>query len=143
MATNKKILNVSNIGHHLKHIVVYGIVGLILNFLLYCIYLLLCYFVDSKLSMTLVYGIGVVIGYFSHKKITFEYQGDYMKTMWRFLLAHGTGYIINLTSLYLFVNLAGYRHEVVQAITILVIALYLFIVFKFWVFSGINKYAGN
>jgi putative flippase GtrA len=127
----------------MRHIILYGIVGLILNFALYCIYLLLCYFIDPKLSMTLVYGVGVIIGYFSHKKITFDHEGDYVKTLYRFGIAHVTGYLINLITLYFFVNLAGYRHEAVQAISILVIAIYLFFVFKFWVFSGIRRHASN
>jgi putative flippase GtrA len=142
MTSNIRI-SLSDLFRLARPLIVYFIVGITVNLLLYGVYLLLSHFIDPKLSMTLAYGIGVAIGYFSHKKITFLHEGDYLKTLYRFLIAHGIGYLINLMSLHFFVTIIGFRHQLVQAVSILVIAIYLFIIFKYWVFSGISKNADN
>jgi len=126
----------------LKQFLTYGAIGLGLNLVLYCVYLIIVALgANPKLSMTLVYTVGVALGFYSHKKITFSHTGSLTKSMIRFLIAHGIGYLINLACLFIFVDKFGFAHQLIQALTILLVALYLFIIFKFWVFSEIKKNA--
>lgn len=126
----------------LKQFLTYGIVGLSLNLILYFLYLIFVTLgADPKLSMTLVYVIGVVVGFYSHRKITFAHTGSVSRSITRFLIAHGIGYIINLSCLFILVDTFGFAHQLIQALSILIVALYLFIIFKFWVFPEVKKHA--
>lgn len=126
----------------LKQFLTYGVVGLGLNLLLYCLYLVIVMLgADPKFSMTLVYMVGVVLGFYSHRKITFLHTGSLTKSMIRFLIAHGIGYLINLVCLFIFVDQFGFAHQLIQALSIFIVALYLFVIFKFWVFPEVKKHA--
>jgi putative flippase GtrA len=126
----------------IRQILTYGIVGLSINLLLYFIYLILVKLgSDPKLSMTLVYISGVIVGFYSHKKITFSHTGNAAKSFTRFFIAHVIGYLINLACLFIFVDQLGFAHQLIQALSIFIVALYLFIIFKFWVFTEVKKYA--
>jgi putative flippase GtrA len=125
-----------------KQFLTYGIVGLGLNLLLFCLYLVIVMLgADPKLSMTLVYLAGVAVGFYSHRRITFSHTGSVTKSIIRFLIAHGVGYLINLACLFIFVDQLGFAHQLIQALSIFVVALYLFIIFKFWVFPEAKKHA--
>lgn len=126
----------------LKQLIIYGAVGLCLNLILYAIYLLIVFLgADPKSSMTLVYIAGVGLGFYSHRAITFSHNGDIRKSVTRYLVAHTIGYVINLACLFIFVDLIGFKHQIIQALSILIVALYLFFTFKFWVFPKIKDHA--
>lgn len=125
-----------------KQLLIYGLVGLALNLLLYCAYLIFVILgTDPKASMTLVYAAGVAIGFYSHKRITFSFTGNMGKPLIRFIIAHSFGYLINLSLLFIFVDFFEFPHQLIQALSTLVVAFYLFIIFKFWVFFEIKHHA--
>jgi uncharacterized membrane protein (GlpM family) len=47
---------------------------------------------------------------------------------------HASGYLCNLAILRVFVDRLGYPHQIVQAVAIFVVAAYLFLAFKMFVF---------
>ena len=53
-------------------------------------------------------------------------------------LAYGTCYLINMSALIVFVDRIGLPHQVVQGAMILVIAVVMFLLQKFWVFTSSN-----
>lgn len=125
-----------------KQLIIYGAVGLCLNLILYAIYLLIVLLgADPKSSMTLVYLAGVGLGFYSHRAITFSHTGDIGKSVTRYLVAHIIGYLINLACLFIFVDLLGFKHQIIQALSILIVALYLFFIFKLWVFPKSKDHA--
>lgn len=121
----------------LKEFTRFAIVGLASNLVLYCVYLVLTeYFLHYFLAMTLAYLMGVCQTFFFNKKWTFEYDGHVQKSFIRYCLVYLFGYFFSAISLYIFVEVVGAPHYIVQAVTILVLAVFIFVLQKFWVFAG-------
>lgn len=113
----------------------YGIVGLLSNFGGYLVYILITQLgLEPKLAMSILYTIGASLGFIGNRKWTFVHDGHWLGAGGRYLLAHFIGYFINLTLLIMFVDVLGYAHQWVQAIAIFIVAGYLFLMFKFYVF---------
>lgn len=124
----------------------YAFVGVASNITGYLIYLLFTHLgATPKLTMTLLYGVGATVGYIGNRSVTFSYNGAIVGSGFRYSLAHIAGYFINLSVLIVFVDHLGYPHQVVQAVAILVVALFLFTAFKVFVFRSSNaeRYKGN
>lgn len=113
----------------------YGIVGTFSNVVGYVLYLVITAAgVEHKLAMTLVYVMGVWQTFILNKRWSFRQDGMYGPAFKRYCTAYGLGYLINLTSLFLFVDQLGYPHQIVQGILVLSLAIILFLLQKFWVF---------
>ena len=113
----------------------YALVGLLSNLAGYLIYLVLTYFGGTpKLTMTLLYGIGAAVGFFGNRSLTFEHQGSIFGAGVRYVIAHCVGYVFNLIILIVFVDKLGFAHQWVQAIAIFIVAGFLFLAFKVFVF---------
>ncbi|WP_367987531.1 GtrA family protein [Vibrio sp. NTOU-M3] len=119
----------------LKQFFLYGVTGATLNFLGFGLYIVLTWFgVEPKLAMLFVYNIGIVSSFFANRKLVFGAKHTGFRIIVKFLAAHVIGYSINFLLLYYFYEQMGFAHQVVQFSAILIVALYLFVVFKFWVF---------
>lgn len=113
----------------------YGLVGLTSNLTAYLVYLFITdWGVEPKVAMTLVYVLGVVIGFAGNRKWTFNQRGDNKRTIAKYAAAHLSGYLLNWLILFSFVDRLGYAHQWVQAAAIIVVAGFLFVVFKRLVF---------
>lgn len=121
----------------------YGLVGVGINATLYICYLLLVFMgVEPKVAMSIVYVIGLGIGFYGHKKLTFSHTESSRRALVRYLIAHVGGYAINFFLLIALVDYMKLSHVFVQGFSVFIVAAYLFIVFKYWVFSEKN-YAIN
>lgn len=119
----------------MRQLIRYGLVGVISNAAIYFVYLLITYLgVEPKIAMTLVYIIGASIGFIGNRKWTFAHRGDSTSAMLRYALAHLFGYLLNFMILFTFVDCLGYAHQWVQAMAIIIVAGFLFIGFKYFVF---------
>ena len=113
----------------------FGVVGIASNFLGYCLYILITYFgAEHKSTMTFLYLTGAIIGYIGNKTWSFEYQGRTLSSAARYCIAHFAGFLLNLAILLYFVDSLGYAHQLVQAIAIFVVAGFLFVTFRLYVF---------
>lgn len=118
----------------------FGLVGLVSNALIYLIYIIITHVgVEPKKAMTITYIVGVGIGFLGNRTWTFNHGGKMSSAALRYFIAHFFGYLLNLLILFLFVDLQGYAHQLVQAVAILVVAGYLFLASKYFVFS--KKYS--
>jgi putative flippase GtrA len=121
--------------NHFKQILRYGIVGVLSNSTLYIAYLVLTHSgMEAKKAMSLLYLIGLCVSFLGNRKWTFAHQGNMKATVTKYLLSHASAYALNFLILFVFVDRFGYAHQWVQFISIFVIAGYLFILFKFFVF---------
>lgn len=119
----------------MRQLIRYGLVGMVSNLTIYFVYLLITYLgVEPKTAMTLVYIIGAFIGFIGNRKWTFAHRGDSTSAALRYVLAHLFGYLLNFLILFTFVDRLGYAHQWVQAMAIIIVAGFLFIVFKNFVF---------
>ena len=115
----------------------YGLVGVASNAIAYATYLLITSFgVSPKASMTIVYVIGATVGFLGNRTLTFAHQGSVLGAGIRYVIAHSFGYALNLSILIVMVDRLGYAHQLVQAFAILVVAAFLFLAFKFFVFTN-------
>lgn len=120
------------------------IVGISSNALLFVLYLLsTSHGVGHKTAMTLLYILGVVQTFIFNKKWTFSNSGTVRNTFWRYIAVYGTGYVTNLTILAICVDALGWPHQYVQGVTILIIAVGLFLAQKYWVFPKVGKHNGE
>ncbi|BCG64778.1 MAG: hypothetical protein methR_P2570 [Methyloprofundus sp.] len=114
----------------------YVVIGLASNGILYGAYLgLTAYGLGHKTAMTLLYVIGVLQTFVFNKKWTFSHQGAVSGTLIRYILSYALGYILNLLALYYFVDQLLFPHQIIQGGMIILNALILFILQKFWVFK--------
>ncbi|MBZ9601972.1 GtrA family protein [Phyllobacterium chamaecytisi] len=121
----------------------YGLVGVITNFLGYILYLSITFFgVGPKTTMTVLYFIGTSISFVGNRKWVFSHQGNVFDAGLRYVAAYATGYLLNYSILFVFVDLYGYPHAYVQAVSIAVVAAYLFAVLKFLVFPHVRAHDG-
>lgn len=129
-------MNLSTRRNSLNQIIRYAFVGLISNSTIFCLYLTITYNnVDPKIAMTLVYSIGTIIGFFGNRKLTFSHDGNVVYSALRYLLVHLLGYFLNFFILFAFVDHLGYPHQWIQAISVIIVATFLFIVYKNFVFK--------
>lgn len=135
------VVNNSNSLKLIQQVIRYGLVGGGVNLMLYIGYLLVSFAgVDSKTAMSLIYLLGVGIGFIGHRRLTFSHDGDPRRAIMRYIGAHLFGYLLNLVLLIWLVDYLGWRHDLVQGAAILVVAAFLFVTFKYWVFSKHEKY---
>lgn len=119
----------------MRQLIRYGFVGVASNVTIYFFYLLITYLgVESKIAMTLLYIIGASIGFIGNRKWTFAHRGDSSSAALRYVLAHLFGYMLNYLFLFIFADRLGYAHQLVQAVAIIIVAGFLFIAFKYFVF---------
>ena len=117
----------------------YGLIGVSNNVLLYLGYLILTRNgLGTKTAMSIAYLLGICISFIGNKNWTFDHYGDYKRSTLRYAGIQASGYFFNFLILSLFVDRLGFPHEWVQLVAIFVIAGYLFIAFKYYVFKKNN-----
>ena len=113
----------------------YVFVGLTSNAVIYVAYLLLTQLgMGPKLAMSLLYGIGMLQTFVFNKKWSFRFNGPATPALVRYITTYGVGYVINLVALVVLVDQAGFPHQAIQAVMIVLIAGHLFLAQRFWVF---------
>lgn len=118
----------------------FAIVGFVSNLTLYILYLVLTYYgVTPKIAMSLLYVIGMVQTFVFNRKWTFKHTDNLTLAILKYLALYVSGYFLNLVVLFLFVDVFGYSHKIVQGITIISLAIYFFIIQKFFVFIRSKK----
>lgn len=127
-----------------RQLIRYGLVGIVSNAALYSVYLLITYFgVEPKQVMTGLYIAGAFLGFIGHRKWTFMHKGALFGSGTRYFIAHLFGYLINFLILLTFVDKLGYPHQWVQAAAIIVVAGFLFVTFKYFVFPKAESNSGG
>lgn len=120
----------------LRQFFTYALIGVLTNVLGYAIYLILTYLWGApKLTMTALYFVGASMGFLANRRFTFRHDGGIGVTGVRYLLAQVAGYLLNLVLLLLFVDWFDFPHQIVQAIAIVVVAIFLFVVLRLFVFA--------
>jgi putative flippase GtrA len=117
----------------------YGVFGVLRNSLGYAAYLLITYLgVDPKIAMSFLYIVGAAVGFLWSRNFIFIHKGHLGGAGVRYLAAHIFGYLINLSILIVMVDKLGYAHQWVQVVAIFIVAGFLFLSFKFFVFGEIK-----
>jgi putative flippase GtrA len=105
------------------------------------LYLLITYLgVEPKLAMSLLYLIVASTNFIGNRQWTFTHKGALLGSGSRYLIAHAFGYVLNFFILLVFVDMLGYPHQWVQAVAIFVVAGFLFVSLKLFVFPASPGY---
>ena len=114
----------------------YAIVGLTSNVVLYIGYLLLTWAeMGHKTAMTLLYTVGVLMSFVFNKRWSFRYENPGKPALLRYATVYTFGYMVNLLALFILVDYAGFPHQIVQGIMVIIIACAIFLLQKYWVFQ--------
>ena len=106
------------------------------NLLLYLAYLALTGLgIGHKTAMTALYATGVCLTFLFNRNWTFGHSGRLRKSFAAYLGIYLFGYVVNYCALLIFVDRLGFRHEWVQGVMILFIAVLMFALQKFFVFA--------
>lgn len=115
----------------------YALIGLTSNGVLYAGYLGLTNIgMGHKTAMTLLFAAGTLQTYVFNRRWTFLYRGRIPGSMLRYAATYAFGYLLNLSALHMLVDVWGLPHRVVQAVLIVVVAVAIFSLQKYWVFRG-------
>lgn len=118
----------------------YGMVGIVSNLTGYLLFLIITFWgIGPKAAMTLLYVVGATIGFLGNRQWTFSHHGTLLGSGSRYFVAHCFGYLINFIILFTFVDVLGFSHQWVQAIAIFIVAGFLFMAFKYFVFPVDNN----
>lgn len=129
------MMALAEIEHLLASFVRYASLGVVMNSLGYFLYFCITRFgVEPKIAMTLVYISGVLLNFALSRKWVFEHRGNWGAAFVGYMFAYLLGYIINYGLLWLFVDRVGWSHLVVQAISIVIVAVFLFTFLRLFVF---------
>lgn len=113
----------------------YVVVGLTSNAVIYLGYLVLTRLgMGPKLAMSLLYAVGVLQTFVFNRKWSFQFDGAVKQALIRYFIAYAAGYVINFVALMLLVDIFGMPHQVIQAMLIIVVAVFLFVAQRYWVF---------
>ena len=127
----------------MKQLVRYAVVGIATNLAGYAVYLLVTWAgVEPKLAMTCLYAVGATVSFLGNRSWTFGHRGNIAAGAARFAVAHLMGYLLNLTLLVVFADRLGFPHQVVQAVAVVVVALFLFVTFRLFVFPAARRAPG-
>ena len=113
------------------------VVGLASNAVLYLFYILLTsagFYPPAAVSI--VFAIGALQTFLFNRQWTFSGGGDRSKHLARYLTAYVGAYMLNMLTLYIFVDQMDFPHRWVQAVAVVVIGALLFVGQRYWVFSS-------
>jgi putative flippase GtrA len=124
----------------MRQLIRYAVVGLLSNTAAYLLYLLLTYAgMGHKTTMTMLYVVGTLQTFYFNRGWTFGHDGKVSSAFLRYVAVYGMGYVFNLLALIVFVDNWGYLHQWVQGGAILVVAIFLFVAQKLWVFAPVTQ----
>lgn len=112
------------------------IIGVSSNAIGYGLYLVFTAFgIVPTHAVTVLYITSATLAYFGNKSVTFVSNSSVWSTGVRYIIAQLIGYSINIALLAILHDYYGFSHQFVQLIAIGVVAVYLFITLKVFVFQ--------
>jgi putative flippase GtrA len=134
----------SGAGSTSEQLLRFAFAGVGLNALMYVAYLgLTRAALDPLWAMSVTYVAAVVTGYLMHRGWTFRSRVSAAHSLPRYVCVYAAGYVLNLVGLWLMARVAGWPHELAQALMIVCVAGFLFLAQKLWVFDSADRRASR
>ena len=87
-------------------------------------------------AISVIYPFAVGASYFLNRRFTFQSSRGHRESTWRFLLAHTSGYLLNVGLLWVFTHFTLIDHRVAEALVIVTVGMFLFVVLRVFVFPN-------
>lgn len=97
---------------------------------------------DARIAITMVYPFAIAVSFLINRRFTFGSERKISQSSWRFLLAHATGYVLNIALLTVFATWLGFPHLIVEAVVIVLVGLALWGILRFFVFPDTKNSGG-
>lgn len=91
--------------------------------------------VNHLIAVVAIYIIGVLFSFVANKHWVFNSPQNGQKQFIQFVVVYLAALILNLILLYILVDIFGFQHELVQLGLIFVIAGFIFLLNRLWVFK--------
>ncbi len=115
----------------------FSIVGFVASVLCFSLYLLFTHFgAAPKLVMSLLYFFNMAICFVCNWRWVFANNQHFLNASGKYFFTQLIGYVLNLMALEIIADLLGYPHQLAQALGMIIVAAFLFIAFKFYVFPS-------
>lgn len=125
---------------NVKEIFSYCAGGLIVNGFGFLLFLLLVFLgVGHKKSASMLYVLGVISSYFINRRLVFYSRSSIGVDFPRLIVSLLAGYVINISALYIFVDIYSFSPGVVQFFSVGLIAVYFYLVNKFYVHAAVCR----
>jgi putative flippase GtrA len=122
----------------------YASVGIATNAASYLVYLWLTRLgLAPMAAATIAFAAAVAASFALNRNVTFRSRGDPGVSFRRYIIAYIVAYGADIGGLYVFVDLLGFPHEIVQLGLIVFIACGLFVAQKWWVFAVSTRNQGT
>lgn len=123
-------------GKSFSQLVKYGVVGVATNLIGYLVYLAITYMgAGPKITMSFLYAIGIVISFVANRSWSFTDNRGLSDSAKLYLVTYIIGYLINLSIMFVFIDIYGFKHYFVQLAATFVMPFYYFILLKLFVFK--------
>ena len=128
-----KLVNVLD----LRRLIKFGLVGILATFVYYlalwCMVEILN--IPVLLATSIAFVLVTIENYLLHYKWTFRSSNDHFIAFPRFILMSAGGFIINLFVMFAGVKLWGFNYLLVQAVAIVMVVSWNFVLTHFWIFN--------
>lgn len=117
------------------------IVGVINNVVGYILFLFMIYVlgIGHKITVTLLFAIGMIVSFLMNKKWTFKTSGNYSSSLLKFLIVYLLGYSLNIVIVAIFVDRLSYSSGWVQLWANVTLPIYYFLANKYYVYREPQK----
>lgn len=95
------------------------------------------------LAISLVYPVAVGASYFLNRRFTFNSARRHRESTWRFILAHTTGYLLNVGLLWLVTRFTLIDYRVAEALVLVTVGMFLFVALRVFVFPQVEDTHGS
>lgn len=116
----------------------YLLVGLTTNLIGYLIYIILTYWLAPILAITILYPISLLVSFLGNRNFTFSSKKKINLIGIRYLFAQFLGYLLNVLIQKILVDYYNLPHQIVQIISIFIVAAFLFVLLRYIVFGSEN-----
>lgn len=87
-----------------------------------------------NIALFVAYVVGITIGYFNHRRVTFQSKAKHPKAFAKFVLTYAGVYGVNALLLTALIELAHIAPLVGQLISLVIVTLLSFVMQRYWVF---------
>jgi putative flippase GtrA len=122
----------------LKHIIMYGIAGLISTVVSFSIYYSIIWINDDLyiLAYTICFAVGVLVSYFLQNKYVFtKTEKGHKKTLIKAYISYGATYVLGTAAIYVMVEYLGVSSSVAPLFNIFITVPINYLLLKFWTFK--------